>query len=176
MFMNLKLSMKELSGGAKVSTPTITIDADTITLSGEGYTNVRCSGNVILNDTSRGLSVKTVNLYYNRTDETVISDGWIEIEDTQNEAKLSGGWFEFNKESSSMTLQMHASIEKNTDSGLLSCKADSVNYNSDKQTLELKGNAAVTWGDSTYNASFIKVNIETKEISLQGSISGEING
>lgn len=174
--MQDEISMVELSGGAHVSTETLNINADKITLSGKNYSNVRCSGNVVLNDRERGLNVKTLNLNYNRTDETIISDGWIEIEDTGNEARLSGSWFEYNKETSVMILQMRASIEKKTDSGLLECHADSISYNSDKQILELKGNAVVVWENNTYNASYININIETKEISLQGSISGEING
>jgi len=166
----------ELTGGAKASTDTISIAADRIFLYGEDYRYTDCTGNINVHETEHNLDIKSTSLFYDRQEENLLSNGWIEIDDTENEAQLSGSWFEYNINERIMVLQMKASIQKVTERGMLACKADSIEYNANKQTLELRGNAVVTWGSDSYKASYIIVDIDTEEVILQGSISGEING
>ena len=75
-----------------------------------------------------------------------------------------------------MILQMQASVQKNTDSGLMTCSADSIEFNNDEQTVILKGSAKVVWGDDNYNAAMIVVDLDTEDVALHGSVSGEVNG
>lgn len=165
-----------LSGGANVQTEKVTLSSDSVELYGEDYSYVDCTGSVKVTEKERNISISCANLFYNRTENMLISDGWIEIDDPEHEATLSGSWFEYNTDTSVMKLQMQARIRKNTDSGMLVCSSDSIEYNADEQTLILKGSAVVTWGDDTYKASMIVVDIDTEDISLHGSISGEVNG
>lgn len=165
-----------LSDPANISCDDITISADTIELYGTDYNYVKCSGNVKINESNRNISMSCPILVYNRGQEELLSDGWIEIDDTQHEVKLSGAWLEYDKAQGVMLLQMQATIEKDTDDGLMTCKADSIEYNSDNQTVTLKGTASVVWGDDNYRASIITVNLDTEEVVLHGTISGEVNG
>lgn len=166
----------ELSGGASVSTDNIEITSDLIELYGDDYNYVRCTGNVNIKETSRDISLACPSLLYDRTSELLISDGWVEIEDLSHNAKLSAARFEYNTKTSVMKLQMRARMEMDTDNGILTCTADSIEYNADEQTATVKGFANIVWGDNSYKASMIIVNIETEEITLYGSISGEVNG
>lgn len=166
----------ELTGGAKASTDSISIEADRVFLYGEDYRYTDCTGNITVHETEHNLEIKATSLFYDREDESLLSNGWIEIDDTENEAQLSGAWFEYSIKNRIMVLQMKASIKKVTERGMLTCSADSIEYNAEKQTLELRGNADVSWGSDNYKASYIMVEIETEEVILQGSISGEING
>lgn len=166
----------ELSDGAKASTDTINIEADKVFLYGQDYRYTDCTGNVKVRETEHNLEVKATSLFYDREQESLLANGWIEIDDAENEAQLSGAWFEYSINDRIMVLQMKATIIKNTERGILSCKADSIEYNAEKQTLELRGNADVSWGTDSYKASYILVNIDTEEVVLQGSITGEING
>lgn len=165
-----------LTEGAKVHTEDVDLDAQTIELYGEDYCFVNCRDEVVVKEKKRGITLTCADLLYDRNTNTLISDGWVEIEDPENEAQLSASWFEYNTDTSVMKLQMKASIKKDTDSGLLSCTADSIEYNADEQTLTLKGSANVNWGSDTYSASMIIVDIDTEDISLHGSISGEVHG
>lgn len=84
-----------LSQGANVTADGITIRADEIELYGTDYKYVSCSGNVAVSDSERGISLSCPSLSFDRESGKIVSDGWIEIEDTTNEATLSGAWFEY---------------------------------------------------------------------------------
>ncbi len=165
-----------LSDPANIVCDDITISANTIEMYGTDYNYVKCSGNVLINEGRRNISMSCPIMVYNRGDEELLSDGWIEIDDKEHEVRLSGSWFEYDKNKGIMLLQIMATIEKNTDDGLMQCKADSIEYNFETQTVTLKGSAKVNWGDDAYNASIITVNLDTEEVILHGSISGEVNG
>ena len=165
-----------LSEGANVKTDDVDLEAESIELYGKDYSFVNCTGNVKVSEKKRNISLTCKDLLYDRSNNTLLSDGWIEIDDPGNDAHLSASWFEYNTDTSVMKLQMRAKIKKDTDSGLLSCTADSIEYNADDQTLTLKGSANVTWGEDSYSASMIIVDIDTEDISLHGSISGEVHG
>ncbi len=166
----------ELSDRAKAETDNVSIQADRILLYGNDYRYVECTGNIQAEEKEHSLKISASNIFFDREEETLLSDGWIEIEDTEHEAKLSGSWFEYSMNTSVILLQMQAGISKVTEKGLLTCSADSIEYNSDEQTLTLKGNAKVSWGNDSYNASYITVNIDTEDVTLHGMISGEVNG
>lgn len=165
-----------LTGGAGVTSENIKLTSDEIFIYGEDYRYVRCSGSVSVLDTQREISLTSQNVWYDREEKVMLSDGWIEIEDKKNEARISGARVEYNEQSSLITIQMKASIEQDTDKGLLKCSSDIIEYNADEQVLRMRGNAVVKWGEDSYSASVITVNIDTEEIELQGSITGEING
>lgn len=165
-----------LSGGAKVSTKDLVLTSDSIELYGENYCYVSCKGNVQASQSDSGISFSSPSLFYDRTTGLVRSDSWIEIQDTRNEAALSGAWFEYDMEESLMTLQMMAKIIKVTDDGLMVCRADSIQFDSNSRTVTLKGNASVDWNDDIYKAAMIVVDLDTNGIAMYGSISGEVNG
>ena len=165
-----------LSGGASVSTGNIELTSESIELYGDNYRYVTCSGDVRCTESERGISFTSPDLIYDRTDGIVRSDSWIEIQDTQHEVALSGAWFEYDMGRRLMKLQMMAKILKVTDEGLMVCRADSIEYDGENNTVSLKGNATVTWNNDTYRAAMIIVDLNTNDISLYGTISGEFNG
>lgn len=165
-----------LSNPAKVKYNDVSLEADTIDLYGKDYNYVRCTGSVRILEEERNISLSCPSLVYNREKEELLSDGWIEIDDKEHEVKLQGAFLDYNKGDALMLLQIRAQILKDTDDGLMTCSADSIEYNSDKQTVVLKGSAKVTWGDDTYRASLITVDLDTEDVVLHGSIEGTING
>lgn len=165
-----------LTQGAGVTSENIELTSDQILLYGEDYRFVRCDGNVSVLDKEREISLSSSNVFYDRQEKTLLSDGWVELEDKKNEATISGARIQYNEETSEITIQMRATITQETKKGLLKCSADIITYNADEQTLTLSGRASVLWGEDSYNASSISVDIDTEEIELSGSITGEING
>ena len=165
-----------LSNGARVKTDEVELSADSIELYGENYAFVLCTGDVQANQTGKGISFCSPNLFYDRESGKVSSDSWIEIQDPENQAALSGGWFEYDMESSLMKLQLMAKIVKVTDSGLMVCRADSIEYDGSANTVTLKGNASISWNDDTYSAAMIVVDLTTEDIRMYGTITGAFNG
>ena len=74
-----------LSDGASVTVDSMSISADSITLSGDGWRYVTCSGNTSVIDESRGISIRTSSIWYDRTEERILISSWYEIDDTKNE-------------------------------------------------------------------------------------------
>ena len=152
------------------------LTSDSIELYGDDYSYVLCTGNVSAKEKDSGISFTSPNLFYDRTSGKVSSDSWIEIQDTENQAALSGGWFEYDMGKSAMVLQLMAKIIKETDEGLMVCRADRIEYNGKENTVTLRGKASVNWNDDTYNAAMIVVDLKTNEIKMYGTISGAFNG
>lgn len=165
-----------LTDGAYVNTDEFSLSANSIQLFGTDYDMVQCDGNVVVVEIEKELELKCPKLVYDRTAQELMANGWIEIDDKQNELKLSCAWLDYKQSEKIMLLQIRAKIVKNTDDGLMNCTANSIEYNSETQIVKLKGNARVEWGDDIYNASIITVNLDTEEVTLHGSISGEVNG
>lgn len=177
-----KVNMQEdnrtvsLSGGANVSANDISINAQTIELYGKNFRYVNCSGKVNVVDNSRDITLQCPSLFYDRETGEIISDGWIEIQDEQNDATLSGARFEYDTQSTLIRIQMMARVVKNTDNGPMICRADTIEFDNSKQLVTLKGSARINWNGSVYNASVITVDLTSYEITMEGSISGEVNG
>ncbi len=165
-----------LTGGANVTTDDVALQADSISIYGENYSYVSCTGNVKATQTERRISFQSPNLFYDRSTGKVRSDSWIEIQDLKNQAALSGAWFEYDMDKSIMKLQMMAKIIKVTDQGLMVCRADAIEYNGKENTVSLKGNATVSWNGDSYSAAIILVDLNTNAITLYGTVSGEFNG
>jgi len=165
-----------LTGTAYAKTEDVSLEADSIELYGSDYETVKCTGNVKVVEKEKGITLTCPKIIYNRVDEELVADGWIEIDDTEHEVKLSCAWLDYNQKTSEMLLQIRAKIEKDTDSGLMTCTADSIEYNAEAQTVTLKGSAKVVWGEDHYNASIITVDLNTEDVTLHGFISGEVNG
>ena len=165
-----------LSGGAKVTTDKVELLSDSIELYGDNYRYVTCKGNVRATESENGISFTSPDIQYDRELGIVRSDSWIEIQDTQNQVALSGAWFEYDMGRNLMRLQMMAKIIKVTDEGLMVCRADSIEYDGQANTVSLKGNASVSWNNDTYKAAMIVVDLDTNAISLYGTITGEFNG
>lgn len=176
--MTMKEGNKEivLSSGAHVTTGSLTLDADTITLSGDDYQEVDCSGSVKVIDTEKGLTVTTGSLFYDRKADTLIIEGWVEVDDTGNEVAASAGTLLYNMESGTMEMEGHVRLLRAASKGVMVCTSDQVTYQRDKKTLRLIGNAVITWQGDTYQAHAINVDLESEEIVMEGSIQGTVHG
>lgn len=179
---NSRVSLQEnnkivtLSDPGIVSTDDFDIRADSIQLYGENYRYVKCVGSVEVVKKDDNLKLNCTSLTYDRELSVLVSDGWATVDDPEHEAQLSGARVEYDSNLGLMTVQMGASIKKETSKGLLTCSADSIEFDSEAMTLNLKGKAHVVWDDDVYGANVIMVDIDNEQIALYESITGEIHG
>lgn len=177
-----KVTMQEgerrvlLSEGATINTQDLELEAEEVEIYGKNYSNVLCTGNVCVTVSDRGISLQTPSLFYDRDKALMSTDSWIEIQDEENQAALSGSWFEYDMDNEILKLQVMARIIKITDDGPMTCRADSIELDNKTHMVTLKGNATISWNNDTYKASVIVVDLQTNDISMYGSISGEVNG
>ena len=177
-----KVSLKEgrrsvsLTGGATVSAEGMVITADSVTLTGDDYDVVECTGTIEIKDEEKGLSIKTTALYYDRTAERLLISAWCEVSDSLNELEAGAGAVSYDLRNEVLSLEMAARLMKATDSGLLSARAERITFDRGADTLTLQGNAEVEWNRNSYRAKLITINLTTEEIRLEGRIEGEVHG
>ena len=165
-----------LGNSAVVKVGSLTLHSDDMELSGKDFRYISCSGNVSVTDPERGISLITKNLFFDRIEEIIIVDSWVELQDTTNEVSASAGRLEFKLKKGEILLQIQVRLLKHTDDGAMICRADSIQFNRDKELLNLRGNANIIWNPDTYEAQTITVNLKTEEIKMDGSIKGTIHG
>lgn len=166
----------QLTDNVKISTGDIDINANLINISGENYTFLDCIGDVKVVDHKRGINISASKLNYNRQSETIIIDGWVELQDSQNEVSVSSSWLEFDLNKGILKLQIHAKILKNTKNGAMICRADNVTFDRNTEKLILIGNASVINQGDEYTADRLSVDLKTEEIIMTGDITGTVNG
>ena len=177
-----KVSLKEgrrsvsLTGGATVSAEGMVITADSVTLTGDDYDVVECTGTIEIKDEEKGLSIKTTALYYDRTAERLLISAWCEVSDSVNELEAGAGAVSYDLRNEVLSLEVAARLMKATDSGLLSARAERITFDRGADTLTLQGNAEVEWNRNSYRAKLITINLTTEEIRLEGRIEGEVHG
>lgn len=165
-----------LENGAEVQVDTILLTATTMELYGKDFRFVRCEGDVTLQDEERGISLVTSSLLFDRVEETLLIDSWVELQDTSNQVAASAARMEFFLQEGIVLLQVQARLLKHTDDGPMVCRSDFMTFDRDKETLDLKGRASIVWKPDTYEAQSISVNLKTEEIRMEGSIKGTIHG
>ena len=159
-----------LSDGAEISVGSLSISADAITLSGEDWTRVECTGGALMEDSERGISIRTKTVFYDRSEERILISSWFEIDDTVNAVSASGGYLEYRLDDEELRLDKSVTLLKDTDSGMMRCQAESVIFSRSGNSLELRGDASVYWDGNTYGAEVIHVDLNTDSISLEGRI------
>jgi len=165
-----------LDNGAEVKVGSLLLRSTTMELYGKDFRFVRCEGDVTLQDEERGISLITSSLLFDRVEETLLIDSWVELEDTNNQVAASAARMEFLLKDGIVLLQVQARLLKHTDDGPMICRSDFMTFDRDKEMLDLKGRASIVWKPDTYEAQSISVNLKTEEIKMEGSIKGTIHG
>lgn len=165
-----------LSQNAVVTVGSLTIKANSITLSGDDYDTVVCNGAISIEDPEEGFLMRADKLYYDRKEERIIITSWCEISDRKNELEASTASLAYDLKSKDLMMEMRVRLVANTEDGLLTGQAESVYFNRDSNTLSLSGGAVVSWKGDTYKAQLITVDIDKSEINLDGRIEGVVHG
>ena len=165
-----------LSGGAWVETGSVYIEAEAIDIYGDQSRFLSCRGNVLLVESEQEITLKSNVLNYDRETSSLTVNGWAELSDRKNELIAKGAYLKNEQDKGIILIQINVSIIKATeDDGEMYCRADSALFNSDSNTLELTGNAEVSFEGSLYAASRILIDLNTNEITMEGGVSGNIH-
>ncbi|MFA6891972.1 MAG: LptA/OstA family protein [Sphaerochaetaceae bacterium] len=176
--MTTKDGKKEivLSGGAEVTTSSLKLAAQNITLGGTDYDVITLSGNVTVTDEQKGLTVRSPSIEYVRSTGTITIQGWVEIEDTSNAISASAGGLLYDMNKGTMKMQAHVRLLRAASKGVMTCTCDELSYDREKKTLELTGSAVIDWQGDLYQAHVISVDLDSENIVLEGAIQGTVHG
>lgn len=159
-----------LSGKAFVISGSMRIEADKIELSGKDFRFAECRGNVKVNDKDKGIRLSTEKLYYDRRDKIAKLSGPSIMEDSENSLVIKGDYIENDDSRKLVIIQINVRILKEN----LSCRAEFARYYRDSKILELNGSPQIVNKGDRYAADSIRINLETEDIVLTGSVSGSV--
>ena len=165
-----------LTGGASVKVGSLSIESDSMELTGSGWSTIRCSGNVRIVDGERDISIRSSSLYYDRNLDRILISSYFEIEDRGNELSASASHLEFDMKNETLVLSGRVRMNKIDGEDIVRIKAESISYDRNSERLEIRGGADVTYKGDTYQAELVVLDLENEEIRLDGNIRGSING
>ncbi len=163
-----------LSGGAVITSDATTITADEIELWGTDFRYSMAKGAVTTTDTKRGIILKSDTLFYDREEEIIRVDGFIDMQDLKNNIVAKGGFFEYFSKDEIAFIQIGVRILKVDEDTELACRSEFARYMRDKEVLELSGMPKVTRNNDIYAAARITINLDTDEILLDRDVSGTL--
>ena len=165
-----------LKNGADVSTGSLYIKAQEMSLSGDDWKNISAKGDINISDKERGIEINTESLWYDREDELLVISSWFEIDDTNEELYAQAGSLSYDMKNEKLEMGMQVTLFKIAEGEVMKCTSESVTYDKTSGLLTLKGGAKVLWKGDNYEAQIINVDTNNNTISLSGRIKGSING
>ena len=159
-----------LIGNARISTPRVTIQANTITISGEGNRFLEAQGQVIIQELRRNIRLSGDHLNYDRTLDVLRIRGNGILEDQRNNTLVRGSIIEHRGEENIAVIQIGVRILRDE----LTARADIVRYDRNTDTLELLGQPVVFSKGDEFRASRITVDLTTDDFRLDGMVQGTI--
>ena len=165
-----------LKNGAEVTTGSLYIKAQEMSLSGDVWKNISAKGDINISDKERGIEINTESLWYDREDELLVISSWFEIDDTNEELYAQAGSLSYDMKNEKLEMGMQVTLFKIAEGEVMKCTSESVTYDKTSGLLTLKGGAKVLWKGDNYEAQIINVDTNDNTISLSGRIKGSING
>ena len=165
-----------LKNEAVVTTGSIHINADEMTLSGDNWKTISAKGDINISDEERGIEINTESIWFDREDEILVISSWFEIDDTKEELYAQAGSLNYDMKNEKLEMGMQVTLFKIAEGEVMKCTSESVTYDKTSGLLTLKGGAYVVWKGDEYRAQIITVDTKDNTITLSGRIKGTING
>lgn len=159
-----------LEGNAEVVSDDVALSADRIELSGTDFRYAETTGNVVVVDASRGLTINADALTFDRDTEDSRASGQVLVEDEENDLLLKGGFLETRDGGDLILVQVAVRVLRDD----LTARSQFLRYRRPNEVLELSGFPVVYWRGDEYRAARIVLNLETEEIELQGQVRGSV--
>lgn len=160
-----------LKGRAKVVSDGMIISADAMELYGLDFRYIECTGSVSVQDDGRGIYLSTGHLFYDRAEKLARLTGPSVMEDRENGAVIKGNFIEHDDKRQTAIIQINVRIIKDD----VVCRAEFARYDRASSILDLSGSPWVRKGSDEYRASSIRINLDSDDITLSGSVSGSVS-
>jgi len=159
-----------LTGNAEVKSDNILLRADRIEIYGDDNQFIDCSGNVWGFEEEKNILFNTDRLRYDRTLKIARLEGNSSLEDRENEIVARGRFIEYDDENEIAVFQISVRLFKDD----MVCRSEYAVYNRSDKMLDLTGFPVVYKKDDEFRADRIQVDLDTDNVTMQGSVSGTI--
>lgn len=166
-----KENIFQLSGNAKIGNEEFSIEADEITIQGKNSEKIEAKSNVVLTEQESGMIAEGFSLTYYRSSGRLQMSGNVEIKNSKENFVARSSYVEIAQENGPITLRASVRIFQDN----LFARADLAIYNKKSNQLQLIGNTYLSQEGKIYRTDRTTINLKTKEVILEGGISGSMD-
>jgi len=159
-----------LIGNAEVRSDNILLRADRIEIQGDNNQFIDCIGNVWGFEEEKNILFYTDRLRYDRRLKIARLEGNSTLEDRQNEIVARGRFIEYDDENEITIFQISVRLFKDD----MVCRSEYAVYHRRDKILDLSGFPIVYKKDDEFHADRIRVDLDTDDVIMEGSVSGTI--
>ena len=157
-----------LKGGANVLIGSLSINSESMELSGDDYRFVSATGGVIGEDTERGFSFSASTMTHDRQKDISEFRGTVQFHDSENDVEISAGVLSYDRNTETVFMQIGIVLTKDD----MRCTSTFAVYRRNDSYLELSGSPLVINDGNEFKANRIYVNLDTEKITMDGAVSG----
>ena len=159
-----------LIGNAEVRSDNLLLKADRIEIQGSDNRFIDCTGNVWGHEEEKNILFYTDRLRYDRRLKIARLEGNSTLEDRQNEIVARGRFIEYDDRNEIIVFQISVRLFKDD----MVCRSEYAIYRRKEKLLDLSGFPIVFKKEDEFNADRIRVDLETDDVIMEGSVSGTI--
>jgi len=159
-----------LIGNAEVRSDNLILRADRIEIQGENNRYIECIGNVWGHEEEKDILFSTDRLRYDRRLKIARLEGNSSLEDRQNQVVARSRFIEYDDANEVAAFQVAVRLFKDD----MVCRAEYAIYHRRQKLLDLSGFPVVYKGEDEFRADRIRVDLETDDVIMEGSVSGTI--
>jgi lipopolysaccharide export system protein LptA len=159
-----------LIGNAEVRSNNLILRADRIEIHGENNRFIDCIGNVWGHEEEKNILFYTDRLRYDRRLKIARLEGNSTLEDRENEIVARGRFIEYDDENEITIFQISVRLFKDD----MVCRSEYAVYYRREKILDLSGFPVVFKKDDEFSADRIRVDLETDDVIMEGSVTGTI--
>jgi lipopolysaccharide export system protein LptA len=159
-----------LDGNAEVRSDNLLLRANRIELQGENNQFIDCSGNVWGWEEEKDIYFQTDRMRYDRKLKVARLEGNSSLEDKKNELVAKGRFIEYDDEAEITVFQISVRLFKDE----MVCRSEYAIYHRTEKLLDLSGFPVVYKKSDEFRADRIRVDLETDDVTMEGSVSGSI--
>jgi len=159
-----------LTGNAEVRSDNLLLRAERIEIQGDDNQFIDCYGGVWGHEEEKDILFYTDRLRYDRNLKIARLEGNSTLEDRQNEIVARGRFIEYDDENEITVFQISVRLFKDD----MVCRSEYAVYHRREKLLDLSGFPVVFKKDDEFRADRIRVDLDTDDVTMEGSVSGTI--
>jgi len=159
-----------LIGNAEVRSDSLLLRADRIEIQGKDNQFIICTGNVWGHEEDKNILFLTDKLRYDRKLKIARLEGNSSLEDRQNEIVARGRFLEYDEKNEIAVFQISVRLFKDE----MVCRSEYAIYHRSEKLLDLSGFPVVFKKNDEFRADKIRVDLDTDDVIMEGTVSGTI--
>jgi lipopolysaccharide export system protein LptA len=159
-----------LTGGAEVQSDNLLLRAERIEIQGENSQFIDCIGGVWGQEEEKEILFQTDRLRYDRKLKIARLEGNSTLEDRKNAIVVKARFIEYDDQAEITILQIGVRLFKDD----LVCRSQYAVYRRKEKLLDLSGFPVVFKKQDEFRADRIRVDLDTDDVTMEGSVSGSI--